>query len=186
MHPDRSRIADMPRGWDNFYYLIGSAAASLTGLLFVVMTLTAGRERSRILRGVGLYMMPTVVHFGVVLSVSAVTLAPGLPAVARGIVFCLFAIGGSAASIRASVGIGRPREGAEAPHWSDFWCYGAAPTAIYLGLVAVATAAFWAGTPWAPFAMAGLLLSLLLLGIRNAWDLITSIAPAPPQANDSG
>ena len=64
----------MLQGWDNFYYLIGSAAASLIGLLFVVMTLTAGRERSRILRGVGLYMMPTVVHFGVVLSVSAVTI----------------------------------------------------------------------------------------------------------------
>jgi hypothetical protein len=175
----------MLQGWDNFYYLIGSASASLIGLLFVVMTLTAGRERSRILRGVSLYMMPTVVHFGVVLSVSAVALAPRLPALARGIVFCLFAIGGFAASIRASVGIAHPRDSNYSPHWSDFWCYGAAPAAIYLGLGAVAAAAFWVGAPWAPFAMAGLLLGLLLLGIRNAWDLITSIAPAP-EATDPG
>jgi hypothetical protein len=86
----------MPQGWDNFYYLIGSAGAGLIGLLFVVMTLTAGRERSRILRGAGLYMTPTVVHFGVVLAISAIAMAPGLPLAPRGVAFCLFAIAGLA------------------------------------------------------------------------------------------
>jgi hypothetical protein len=31
--------------------------------------------------------------------------------------------------------------------------------------------------PWAAESLAGLLLVLLLVGVRNAWDLITSIAP---------
>ena len=99
----------MQQGWDNFYYLIGSAAGGLIGLLFVVMTLTAGRDRSGIQRGAGLYMTPTVLHFASVLSISAVSLAPGLPDLARAMVFGFFALAGLAAAVRAVVGISRPR-----------------------------------------------------------------------------
>ncbi len=170
----------MLQGWDNFYYLIGSAAAGLIGLLFVVMTLTAGRDRSRILRGAGLYMTPTVVHFGVVLAISAIAMAPGLPLVPRGAAFGLFALLGLAASARGCVGIARLLNAAEPPHWSDLWCYGVAPVGIYLGLTGVIAAAFWGRSSWAPYAMGGLLLSLLLLAIRNAWDLVTWMTPGPP------
>jgi hypothetical protein len=179
--PDREDRA--MQAWDNFYYLIGSASAGLIGLLFVVMTLTAGRERSRILRGAALYMTPTIVHFGVVLSISAITLAPGLPPPARAVAFGLFVLAGLAASVRGCVGIARMARGAAVPvHWSDLWCYGAAPTAMYLCLAAVIAEALWARVPWAPFAMAGLLLALLLLAIRNAWDLVTWMTPGPPAA----
>jgi hypothetical protein len=175
-----SGTARLLQGWDNFYYLIGSASAGLIGLLFVVMTLTAGRERSRILRGAGLYMTPTIVHFGVVLAISAIAMAPALPPVPRGAAFGLFALCGLAASTRGCLGIARLQTAAEPPHWSDLWCYGLAPVAMYLGLTAVIAAAFWERSSWAPYAMAGLLLLLLLLGIRNAWDLVTWMTPGPP------
>ena len=68
----------MPPGWDNFYYLIGSAAGGLVGLMFVVVTLTAGRDRSITLRAADLYLTPTVAHFAVVLTISAVALIPNL------------------------------------------------------------------------------------------------------------
>ena len=180
--PMTSGTGAVQQGWDNYYYLVGSAAAGLIGLLFVVMTLTAGRERSGILRGATLYMTPTVVHFASVLSISALSLAPGLPVAARGIAVGIFALAGLAVAIRACVGIARPRKSAEAPHWSDFWCYGAAPVALYLALAAVIAVSTTARPPWAPHALAGLLLALLLLGIRNAWDLVTWIAPARPEA----
>jgi hypothetical protein len=167
------------QGWDNFYYLIGSASAGLIGLLFVVMTLTAGRERSRILRGAGLYMTPTIVHFGVVLAISAIAMAPALPLVPRGVAFGLFALSGLAASMRGCVGIAKLRKAPEPPHWSDLWCYGVAPVGMYLGLTSVIAACFWARWSWAPYAMAALLLSLLLLAIRNAWDLVTWMTPGP-------
>ena len=158
----------MLQGWDNFYYLIGSASGGLIGLMFVVMTLTAGRDRSRILRGAGLYMTPTIVHFGVVLAISAIAMAPGLPLVPRGVAFGLFALSGLAASTRGCLGIVKLRKVAEPPqHWSDLWCYGVAPVGMYLGLTSVIVAAFWERSSWAPYAMAGLLLSLLLLGIKR-------------------
>ena len=76
----RIGIVEVPKGWDNFYYLIGSAAGGLIGLMFVVVTLTAGRDRSTMLRAADLYLTPTVVHFAVVLTTSAVALIPDIAA----------------------------------------------------------------------------------------------------------
>lgn len=170
----------MLRDWNNFYYLIGSAAGGLIGLMFVVVTLTSGRDRSTMLRAAGLYLTPTVAHFVVVLATSAVAMAPGLPAWLKGTLFALIAAVGLFYAGRATLGIARPRKGLEPPHGSDFWCYGAAPTAIYVGLCVEISLTFLLRAAWAPAAMAGLLLVLLLLAIRNAWDLITWIAPARP------
>ena len=169
----------MLQGWDNFYFMMGSAAASLIGLLFVVVTLTSGFERSQALRGASLYMTPTALHFAVVLTISAVAVAPRLGAPARALVFGLVALVGLANAVRASIGISRPREGSEAPHWSDIWMYGGTPAVVYLGLC-IASTALWRGAGWAAFALAGLLMALLLVGIRNAWDLVTWIAPKRP------
>jgi hypothetical protein len=167
----------VPRGWDNFYYLIGSASGGLIGLMFVVVTLTSGRDRSTMLHAASLYLTPTVAHFAVVLVTSAVALAPDLPARLRGAVFGFILLIGLFYAARACLGIARPRLGVGSAHGSDLWCYGAAPTAIYAGLVTVVGLTFWLRAAWAPTAMAGLLLALLLISIRNAWDLITWIAP---------
>ena len=170
----------MPRGWDNFYYLIGSASAGLIGLMFVVVTLTSGRDRPTMLRAAGLYLTPVLVHFAVVLATSAVALAPGLPGGPRGAVFGAVTLLGLFYASRSCLGIARARASEDPPHRSDFWCYGFTPTAFYLGLAIVIGLTFWLRAVWAPTAMAGLLLALLLLAIRNAWDLITWIAPSRP------
>ena len=69
-----------------------------------------------------------------------------------------------------------PRPGAPRPQWSDLWMYVVGP-----GLLHVLGLAFCAlilrGTAWAAPSLAGLLLVVLLGGVRNAWDLITAIAP---------
>jgi hypothetical protein len=166
----------MFEGWDNYFLMMGSAGGGLIGLLFVVITLTAGFERGQAQRGQALYMTPTMVHFAVVLSISAVAEIPRLPNIGfAGL--CALALGlGLLNSARASVGIARPRQGAVAPHWSDLPLYGIVPAALYLlglGLcIAISEHVAWA----AP-ALATLLLVLLLVAIRNAWDLIISIAP---------
>jgi hypothetical protein len=66
-----------------------------------------------------------------------------------------------------------------APHWSDLWCYGAVPLLLYLLLGATAVAAFQ-GARWASYAFAADTLALLLIGVRNAWDLVTWLAPGGP------
>ena len=170
------KAALMFYGWDNFFYMMGSAAAALIGLLFVVVTLTAGFERSQALRGASLYMTPTALHFAVVLSIAAVALAPRVPTAVTAGLFAAAALVGLGHALWACIGIRSLRPGASPPHWTDFWCYGATPFALYLGLLGSAYA-LWAGQPWAVHAIAVLLLALLLCGVRNAWDLVTWMAP---------
>lgn len=166
----------MSPGWSNFYFLIGSAAAGLIGLMFVVVTLTAGGERSRSLRGAAIYLTPTIVHFAAVFSISAITQAPGVSSSEAAALIMLIAVAGFACCARSAYGILRAPDGFEAPHWSDFWLYAGAPTILY-ALVLLAAAGISAHLAWGPKAMAGALLVLVLLAIRNAWDTITWIAP---------
>jgi hypothetical protein len=53
-------------GWDNFYVIVGSAAAGLTGLTFVVIALIRDARNVRP-TGLRAFVTPTIVHFGGVL-----------------------------------------------------------------------------------------------------------------------
>ena len=64
--------------WQNFYMIIGTAAATLTGLMFVATTLVAGLERhvSTLDAGLSAFNTPTVVHFCAVLLLAGILSAP--------------------------------------------------------------------------------------------------------------
>ncbi len=170
----------MSHTWESFYFMIGSAAAGLIGLLFVVETLTSSYDRSIALKGAKLYLTPTVLHFSIVFTVSAVSVAPGLSTHVGAVLIGGAALVGLSSAVRASIGLRGGIPGVEEPpHWSDFWLYGVAPTVFYLPLVGAA-AGIWVQAAWAPFAAAAALLAILLLGIRHAWDLVTWMAPTRP------
>jgi hypothetical protein len=171
-----SAVGSVFHGWDSYYFMVGSAGAGLIGLFFVVVTLTQGFDRDRALRGASLYMTPSLIHFAVVLSMSAVAVAPGLPIPATAGLFAAVALVGLGNAVWATIGIAFRRLGPEAPHWSDVWLYGVAPSAIYTGLL-IAAVGLSEELAWAAYATAALLLALLLIGVRNAWDLITWMAP---------
>ncbi len=80
--------------WQNFYTIIGSAAATLTGLLFVVMTLIAGVRERRSSGTLGAFTTPTVVHFGAVLLVAAILSAPWQALWHAGLLLSLSGLGG--------------------------------------------------------------------------------------------
>src|SRR2546428_6849965 len=61
--------------WENFYVIVGSSAAALTGLQFVVVVLGA---EARSIRDpeLGAFGTPTIVHFCAVLLISAIISVP--------------------------------------------------------------------------------------------------------------
>src|SRR5215468_1975638 len=61
--------------WENFYVIVGSSAAALTGLQFVVVALGAEGSHMR-QQGAEAYATPTIVHFCGVLLMSAILSAP--------------------------------------------------------------------------------------------------------------
>src|ERR1700710_3077139 len=62
--------------WDSFYVIIGSGAGALIGLQFVVMTLLADKPPARASDVGAAFATPTIVHFCVVLLLSALLRGP--------------------------------------------------------------------------------------------------------------
>ncbi len=162
--------------WDSFYLLIGGAAGALIGLLFVVATLTGGIGREKAMRGAQIYMTPTVFHFSVILIVSALSGVPDLTPLRASIGLGVIGSLGLVYGLNVTRKLAR-RETPEPAHWTDFWCYGLAPAGIYIAMIAAA-ATLGMGETWASDAVGAVLIALLVLAIRNAWDLVTWLAPA--------
>ena len=165
----------MFEGWQDYYLLVGSAGAALTGLLFVVATLSSNRERSQALAGAKLYMTPIVFHLAAVVLLSGAAMAPEMNAPRFAAVSGTVALVGLVWAVRIVIGI--LRFAPEGPaHWTDTWFYGVGPGLIYVLLGLVAAHLLRGGAGGAD-AIAALALALLLLCIRNAWDLVTWLAP---------
>jgi hypothetical protein len=167
----------MFEGWGEFYLLAGTAASVLIGLLFVVVTLMQDRPRATVLSGSKLYMGPIVLHVSFVLVLSAAALSHGVTAAEFAIVSGAVAIWGFARGIFVTRGI-RSFAGPDAPHWTDAWCCGVIPAALYL-LLGVVASGFWTEQAWAPHGVAAVIVALLLVSIRNEWDLVIWLAPKP-------
>src|SRR2546430_15824385 len=70
--------------WHEFYLLIGTAGMTLTGLLFVVVSLGPRVVANHQATGVRAFISPNAVYFATTLVVSAVFLIPDLPTIAIG------------------------------------------------------------------------------------------------------
>jgi hypothetical protein len=157
-------------GWENFYVIVGSSAGALIGLQFVVMTLIAGRPTDRGEAQAGdAFATPSVVHFGVVLLLSAGISAPwdGIGAVA-----VLWGLVGFSGIVYAVVVARRMRaQTAYRPVFEDWLFHALLPFAAYAMLVGSAFAAHSHARP-ALFIVGAAALLLLFVGIHNAWDTV--------------
>jgi len=162
-------------GWENFYIIIGSSAAVLTGLMFVVIALTA-ETRGAASGGIAAFASPTVLHFCAVLLVAAILTTPGHTIASLS--FSLGVLG--LAGIAYSTGIITPmrRQRAYTPDRSDWLWNILLPLIGYVCLLGSA-AVVWVGAGAALYSVAAGALLLLYVGIHNAWDAATWMAVHP-------
>jgi hypothetical protein len=163
-------------GWDEFYLLAGSAAAVLIGLIFVVITLLDDKPRSTITTGSRLYMGPIVLQVSFILTLSAAALAPRITAAQFSVITGIVALWGLYRAGVSTLGIERLRRSDDPPHWTDTWFYGVIPGLLSL-LLAIVALEFWHAADWAQYGLAVVVTGLMLVSIRNEWDLVTWIAP---------
>jgi len=158
-------------GWENFYVIVGSSAGALIGLQFVVITLIAGRPITRGEAQAGnIFSTPSVVHFAVVLLLSAVVSAPwdGI-----GIVAILWGGVGLIGIVYVVVVARRMRvQTAYRPVFEDWLFHVLLPLAAYAMLAGSALAARSLPRPTL-FTVGAAALLLLFVGIHNAWDAVT-------------
>ncbi len=175
--------------WENFYTIVGPAAATLTGLMFVVVTLNAGRRGQPTPDdagngdGIAAFGTPTVVHFCAALAVAAILSAPWPVLWPAGLLLGLSGLGGVGYIV---IVIRRVRRQASyRPVLEDWlWHVGFALVA-YVALV-VAAAALMGSPSLALFVVAAATVLLLLIGIHNAWDAVTYmvVARSRPRGED--
>jgi hypothetical protein len=157
--------------WGNFYVIVGSSAGALIGLQFVVITLIAGRPIERgAAQASNAFTTPSVVHFGIVLLLSAVNSAPWGGAGAATILWGLAGLGGI---VYGAVVARRMRaQTAYRPVFEDWLFHVLLPLAAYVVLAGAAFAAR-SNERTALFTVGTAALLLLFVGIHNAWDTAT-------------
>lgn len=158
--------------WQNFYVIIGTAAATLTGLMFVVVTVIAGvqRQLSSLNDGVAAFSTPSVVHFCVSLLVAALLSAPWPELWYAGLLLGLCGIGGM---IYIFIVIRRTRrQTAYQPVLEDWLWHTILPLCSYVVFV-VSAVMLATDAPLALFIIAAGMVMLLFIGIHNAWDNVT-------------
>jgi hypothetical protein len=165
--------------WENFYVIVGSSGAALTGLQFVVMALVANTPKARSSnREIDAFGTPTIVHFCAVLLISAIMSAPwqGLSVVRL--------VLGTSALIGVIYGIiVLRRAGAQMnykPVWEDWLWHAVLPLIAYT-LLLLSSVLIRSYPQRTLFVIATVALLLLFVGIHNAWDTVTYIALELPK-----
>ena len=169
--------------WRDFYMLIGTASATLVALMFVAASIGAGVFTRKHQVGIRSFLSPTVVHFTAILVVCLFAIIPIQTwFTMAALLVCSGAIG---MAYSAWVWRRMTRYGiiGTIDAIDRLW-YAQLPMPAYL-LVAVAGVALWDKSMTGLDLLAATQILLLLIGIRNAWDMTVWIidrrqAPNPP------
>ena len=158
--------------WHDFYALLGTAAATLIGAMFVVVSIGERYLTPERIAATRVFVTATVTHLSAALAVSLLTMAPGLGDAALGSLVGLGALAGLGyAGHILVVRIWRH----EVDLADRFW-YAALPFLGYAVLAAAGVALGLAQRRLGAYLLAGAAALLVLAAIRNSWDMIVFFA----------
>jgi hypothetical protein len=152
--------------WQNFYVITGSAAGALTGLMFVVIALTREQMTSAPTHARRSFATPTIVHFTSVLLVGALLAMPHLSVHAVGWLLVIVGVVGLA---YMTMIIHTARRLDYTSDFEDTLFHFTLPPIAHANFLAAGVLA-WSQPAWSLYMVAGSLLTLLIVGIHNAWD----------------
>src|SRR5436190_5201403 len=119
--------------WDNFYVIVGSSAAALTGLFFVVIALVADLDAPGSSRAISAFSTPNIVHFCAALLVSATLSAPWPSLTGPAVALATYGVAGTIYTIHV---MRRARAQTDyKPVLEDWLFHGVFPLAAYLALL---------------------------------------------------
>ncbi len=163
----------MLHGWENFFSVGATSGATLVGLLFVAITLGDDLSSPRGVHTTHAFLTPTLIWLGGVLFECMAMLPPWPSAWPVGIILGLFGVIGFVYQIH--IILKRRKVDFVSPGWLDWTLFSALPVFGNASLIAGA-AGLIAEKLFAPYAIAGAIAVLLLVGIYGAWDLTLWIA----------
>jgi len=165
--------------WESYYVIVGSSAAALTGLQFVVMTLISESivRVSANDRTVSAFGTPTIVHFCVALLISAIISAPWESLVS---VAWASAIVGAGGLFYDAVVIRRANaQTGYRPVFEDWLWHTVLPILSHAAIL-VGGLTLLRGPTGSLFAIGAAALLLVFIGIHNSWDTVTYLTVGHP------
>ena len=151
--------------WETFYVIVGSSAAALTGLQFVVIALISDQDAGGSEAEMQTFGTPTIVHFGTVLLIAALCAVPHQSAASLGICISVTAI---FLLLYIAWITGRARRTTNYKPVLEDWLFHVwIPFIAYAALLVAGLAAH---TEWSLYVIAAVALVVLYVGIHNAWD----------------
>jgi hypothetical protein len=160
-------LVEALKQWHDFYVLVGTAGATLLALLFVAVSIGAGYLTEARKAGTRTFMSPVVIHFTGVFFLSAVALCPWRETTLFAALIGVTASIGAMISTYITVQVVRTDM---TNYVEDYLAYGLLPGLAYLALLAAAVL-IYSEKDFGLNALAGALLLLAVINIRNAWDL---------------
>lgn len=160
---------DSVRPWHDLYTLLGTASATLIGLLFVAASVGSKYATKESYPALRVFISPSVAHFTCVFLACLAALAPTPSWTAGGALVGGVGLFGFAYS--ANVWRTMVKRGYSAGlDWEDWFYYAVAPPLIYAGIAGAGALAVWHLVGMCTVLAVALTL-LLVVGIRNAWDI---------------
>jgi hypothetical protein len=157
--------------WHDFYMLVGTAGATLLALLFVAASLGAGFLTDERRPAMRTFMSPVVLHFTSVFFLSALALFPWHHGEIFAALVGATAVFGALLSAWITFQVVRTDM---TNYLEDYLAYGLFPCLGYLALLAAALS-IYQERDFGPAALGGALLLLVIVSIRNAWDLTLTL-----------
>ena len=159
-------------GWESFYVVVGTSAAALTGLQFVVITLATDRRTSASTNSTAIdaFATPTIVHFCVALFVSTTLSAPWPDLFGPAL---MLSLGGLAGMLYSALIVWRATHQTGYKMVAEDWVWHVGLTALAYTTLCGAGLVLRRTPVGSLFVIAGAALLLMYIGIHNAWDTTT-------------
>ena len=162
-------FADGMRPWHDLSMLLGTASATLVGLLFVAATVGSRYFTKETLPALRVFISPSVVHFACVFVGCLITMTPTPSCLVAGVLVAGVGLFGLSYALVVWRGMVRHRYHVRLD-WEDRVFYLAAPIAPY-SIIAGAALLAVLHAEAACALLAGASTAFLPIGIRNAWDM---------------
>jgi len=172
-----SNLPELIHPWHDFYLLVGTASATLVGLMFVAASIGAQVFKEENRAAIQAFISPTVVHFSTVLFACILATIPEQTGVAFVILLSAVGLTGFAYSARVWAQLFVRRK--FSVDMVDRLFYALIPGVGHL-LILLSAAALLTRPELGLDCLAAALITLLLAGVRNAWDMMMWIVIKAP------
>ena len=172
-----SSLAELVDDWHDFDLLIGTAAATLVGLMFVAASIGASIFTEKNRAAMEAFISPTLVHFTTVLVIAVLAVVPTHEWVTLAGLLALVGLAGAIYSAKLWIQLFVQRR--FEVDVIDRLFYAAIPLLGYL-LLLIAAFLLLRQSEAGLDLLAAAQITLLLAGIRNAWDMMLWIVIRAP------